>query len=410
MQTLIIQLPFGMPGATTAYAHALVQTDSPTASLAMQWAQSALLPRADRQTEVVALVPAGALSWHRVTLPAGLHKQPARLQAALQGLLEDVLLDDPAQLHLALQTSWKNTEQPWVAACDRAWLSAQLQALESAGITVHRIVPEFAPVSALLHITALGPADEGWLWLQQADRGVWGLPMARVLTAQDVLSDEDRARVSLSAEPSVVTWVAEHLGLKAPMVAPQQHWLQALGTGWDLAQFEFQANARARRLKTWQRGASHLWHSQDWRPARWGMGVLLASQLLGLNVWAYKTRADWQAQQSSWAQMLRETFPQTQVVVDAPLQMAREVARLRQGSGQLSASDLEAMLSALGQSWPAGTAAPTQFQFETGQLRLPELSLNASAQAALAKALNAQGYAWRTDGTSGVMSAKEGQP
>ncbi|PVE41258.1 type II secretion system protein GspL [Limnohabitans planktonicus] len=410
MRTLIIQLPFGMPGTTTVYAHALVHTDSPPASLNVQWAQTPLLPRADRQTEVVALVPAGALSWHRVTLPAGLHKQASRLQAALQGLLEDALLDDPAQLHLALQAQWKNTEQPWVAACDRAWLSAQLQALESAGITVHRIVPEFAPVGAALHITAVGPADEGWLWLQQADRGVWGLPMASVLTAQDVLSDEDRGSASLSAEPGVVTWVTERLGLKAPMVAPKQHWLQALGTGWDLAQFEFQANARARRLKNWQRSASHLWHSRDWRPARWGLGVLLASQLLGLNVWAFKTRADWQAQQNSWAQMLRETFPKTQVVVDAPLQMTREVARLRQGSGQLSASDLETMLSALGQSWPAGTAAPSQYQFEPGQLRLPELTLNDSAQQALAKALNAQGYAWRTDGTAGVMSTQGGQP
>ncbi|WP_090142281.1 type II secretion system protein GspL [Limnohabitans sp. DM1] len=410
MRTLIIQLPFGQPGTATVYPHALVQTDTPAASLNVQWAQSPLLPRTDRQTEVVALVPAGALSWHRVTLPAGLHKQTARLKAALQGLLEDALLDDPAQLHLALQAHWKNTEQPWVAACDRAWLSAQLQALESAGITVHRIVPEFAPVGAALHITAVGPADEGWLWLQQVDRGVWGMPMASGLTAQDVLSDEDNANAHLSAEPGVVSWVSERLGLKAPMVAPKQHWLRALDTGWDLAQFEFEANARARRLKNWQRNASQLWHSRDWRPTRWGLGVLLASQLLGLNVWAYKTRADWQAQQSSWAQVLRETFPQTLVVVDAPLQMAREVARLRQGSGQLSPPDLEAMLGALGQSWPAGSAAPSQFQFEPDQLRLPELSLSVSAQQALEKGLNAQGYAWRTDGTAGVMTAKQGQP
>ncbi|PUE34397.1 type II secretion system protein GspL [Limnohabitans sp. Jir72] len=410
MRTLIIQLPIGMPGATTVYAHAWAQTDAPSALLNVQWAQSPLLPRTDRQTEVVALVPALALSWHRVSLPAGLHKQTSRLQAALQGLLEDALLDDPAQLHLALQAQWKNTEQPWVAACDRAWLSAQLQALESAGITVHRIVPEFAPVGAALHITAIGPADEGWLWLQQADRGVWGLPMASVLTAQDVLSDEDSANANLSAEPGVVTWVSERLGLKAPMVVPKQHWLQALDTGWDLAQFEFQANARARRLKNWQRSTSHLWHSRDWRPARWGLGVLLASQLLGLNVWAYKTRADWQAQQSSWAQMLRETFPQTLVVVDAPLQMTREVDRLRQGSGQLSAPDMQTMLGALGQCWPASTATPLQFQFEPGHLRLPELSLSVSAQQALEKALAAQGYAWRTDGTTGVMTTKEGQP
>ncbi len=410
MRTLIIQLPLGLPGASTAYPHALVQTDTPPASLPLQWAQSHLLPGVDRQTEVVALVPAGALSWQRVTLPPGLHKQAARLKTALEGLLEDRLLDEPNALHLAMQPQWASQAQPWVAVCDRAWLSAQLQALESAGITVHRIVPEFAPTTEHVQITALGTADAGWLWMQQAERGVWGLPLASVQTAQDILSDAERSAASVQAEPAAVAWVAERLQLQARLMPPGQHWLNALDTGWDLAQFGFQANARAQHIKTWQRAASQLWHSATWRPARWGLGVLVASQLLGLNVWAFKTRADWQAQQSSWAQMLRETFPQTQVVVDAPLQMAREVARLRQGSGQLSAQDLEAMLSALGQSWPAETAPPPQFRYEAGQLRVQDLSLSASAQQALTQSLAAKGYSWRAEGDAWLMTAQETQP
>jgi general secretion pathway protein L len=99
--------------------------------------------------------------------------------------------------------------------------------------------------------------------------------------------------------------------------------------------------------------------------------VLLASQLIGWNAWAWKTRANWQAQQASGAQVLRDTFPNTQVVVDAPLQMAREVDRLREASGQLSAQDLEAMLAALGQALPAGLAAPSRANCECRVLHPP---------------------------------------
>jgi general secretion pathway protein L len=100
--------------------------------------------------------------------------------------------------------------------------------------------------------------------------------------------------------------------------------------------------------------------------------LLLAAHLVGLNAWAWKTRADWQTQQSSWAQILRETFPQTTLVVDAPLQMAQQVERLRQSSGQLGAGDLEAMLAALGQALPPGLAAPRQCSYQPGQMRLQD--------------------------------------
>lgn len=125
MRTLIIQLPTSLPGPGLTCAHAVVQTDTraaQTATVSVQWAAPGLLPAADRQTDVVALLPPQALSWHRVELPAGLHKQPARLQAALAGLLEDRLLDDPAQLHLALQPDWQTAPRSgWPCAAATGW-------------------------------------------------------------------------------------------------------------------------------------------------------------------------------------------------------------------------------------------------------------------------------------------------
>jgi general secretion pathway protein L len=132
--------------------------------------------------------------------------------------------------------------------------------------------------------------------------------------------------------------------------------------------------------------------------------LLLATQLIGLNAWAWKTRADWQAQQSSWTQMLQETFPQTQVVVDAPLQMAQQVDRLRQSSGQLGAADLEAMLAALGQAMPQDLAAPGQWTYQTGQLRLQSFKPTATQQQSLQQSLSRQGYQWRAEGDAWLMN------
>ena len=180
MRTLILQLPIGPPQANTLYPHAWAEGASQTSPLALKWASSALLPKLDRTSELVVMVPALALSWHRAELPPGLHKQKARLLAALQGLLEERLLDDPAQLHMALPRQWKKAPSAWVAVCDKAWLQAHLSALETEGLTVHRIVPEFSPDTPSLQITATGDAETGWLWTCQAERGVWGTPLASV--------------------------------------------------------------------------------------------------------------------------------------------------------------------------------------------------------------------------------------
>jgi general secretion pathway protein L len=410
MRTLILQLPLGLPNPQQPYAHALVQAKA-TQGLTLQWATASLLPPAERQTEVVALVPAAALSWHRVNLPPGLHKQAARLQSALQGLLEDRLLDDPAQLHMALQPDWKDSAHPWVAVCDRAWLVAHLQALEQAGLTVHRIVPELNPTSAFglgaqMQWTALGDTESGWLWATHPERGVWGQPVPSVKAVQPDwdLSAPEPPNIDIQAEPGVVAWTSALLGKPARLISPGQHWLAAAAADWDLAQFDLQANARSRRLKLWQRAASTFWHSPAWRPLRWGVWVLLAGQLIGLNVWAWKTRTNWQAQQQSWAQILRETFPKTQVVVDAPVQMVRELERLRQAAGQLSASDLESMLDSLGQAMPAGLAAPGQWVYQPGQLRLHHFKPNAADQDRLQKSLQARGYLWRAEGDAWLMT------
>lgn len=103
---------------------------------------ASLLPADD---DVVLVLPPRAVSWHQTALPkvAG-----GRLRAALDGLLEDRLLDDTTELHLALEPGGKPGQTLWVAACDKPWLKAWLEVLDSAGRPVSRIVPAIAPLRA----------------------------------------------------------------------------------------------------------------------------------------------------------------------------------------------------------------------------------------------------------------------
>ena len=413
MRTLLLQLPTTPPGPSAVYGVAAFE---PTGS---GWQQPpghsplALLPRPERQTEVVALVPPSALSWHSVSLPAGLGRGNAKLQAALQGLLEDRLLQDPAQLHLALAPTTASGQAVWVAACDKAWLQAHLRALQDAGLQVQRIVPELSPPDAGQQWHALGDNASGWLWCCDAERGVSGWPVA----AAAQMPADWLAQAQLLTEPGLAHWAqaqaqgpTQATGPQMQLVDTAAHWQTAARGTWNLAQFELQSDAHTRRMQGLQRLLDTLWRSPMWRPARWGLVALLLAQLLGVQAWAWMARQQWQVEQDRWTQILQQSFPKVTVVVDAPLQMAREVARMRQGSGQLSAQDFESQLQALGNALPAGVASPTSLNFQYGQLQWPTLSMTPEQETALGQALQRQGLRLVQRQGSSQLQTSEAQP
>ena len=124
MSTLILFLPPARPGPASEYAYTL--TADGHSALQHATAPAALLPEPTRPGgEVVAVVPARALSWQRVTMPAGVPlgagQQTPRLRSVLEGLLEDRVLDDASQLHFALQPGAQSRAQAgepvWVVRC-----------------------------------------------------------------------------------------------------------------------------------------------------------------------------------------------------------------------------------------------------------------------------------------------------
>ena len=423
MSTLILFLPSARPGSATEYSYTLT-ADGHTA-LRHATAPASLLPEPTRPGgEVVAVVPARALSWQKVQLPPGLPvgagQQTPRLRAALEGLLEDRVLDDAAQLHFALQPGARAGEAAWVAVCDRAWLRENLQALEAAGRRVARVVPEFAPgptTSGRPELCALGTPEDACVVLtgHGADPSVAVLPLSPMALAlaraglppQAAAGDEDDALV-VRAEPAVAALAERALGQRATLHTASQRALEAARGDWDLAQFDLASTGRTRALRQAGSLASALLNAPQWRAARWGAGLLAAAHLVGLNAWAWQERQSLSAKQAAVRSTLTQTFPKVQVVVDAPVQMERELAQLRQAAGSVSPRDLEPLLAAAGSALPDGQQ-PTAIEYAPGELRLRGIALSPDDEPALSARLQAAGYRLRQDDGS-LLLRSEGMP
>jgi general secretion pathway protein L len=323
----------------------------------------ALMPKADT---VVAVAPAADLAWHRVHLP----KAPqARLRAALAGMLEEALLEDTEDTHLAVAPGASAGVDAWIVAMHRAWLVLQLGALEAVGIVVDRVVPQAEPGEpARGHFQLDDPDDDQALSLVWArPDGVLVLrPSGTLMRHWLAAPGADQAPTLWSAEPAAVAAAEQGLGQPVEVLSRTDAALQAAQSAWNLRQFDL-AN-RPRGVRALRKGWRSL-SGPAWRPLRVGLAMLVLVQLVGLNAWAWKQRHDLRAARAEQAALLQATFPQVRAVLDAPVQMQRETEQLRAVAGRPGDTDLEPMLQAVAGVWPQGRPLEG-LRFEPGQLTL----------------------------------------
>jgi len=405
MSTLLIQLSAKPANFATEYLYVL-SDDGQSVQRSGQAAAS-LLPATGRTTQVTAVIPAAQLSWHSVTLPPGLNVQgrrQQRLRAVLEGLLEEKLLDEPSTMHLALDAGSAAGQTCWVAACDKSWLQSHLQALEHQGHAVSRLVPEQWPSSnpqlqlsgdslqPQLSATGLD-AQAGLVILpQHADPILLQSLLARLPEQLPVLAEPHLARS------------AEALQRPVSIFTVAQRLLQSHGYAGDLAQFDLDlggsTRAKRRLLDAWHGFAK----APQWRAARWAAGIAVAAQLVGLNAWAFKENRAIALRQQQAKQVLQTAFPHVPVVIDAPVQMQRELDLLRSNSGALSAGDLEALLAA--SATIQGVQNAKSLQYQDKQLRISGLDLSPEALSDAQQSLQANGYLLQREEAELVLTAK----
>ncbi len=369
--------------------------------------RASTLPAADT---LVLVVDAAALGWHAVDLP---RVPVARLRAALDGLLEEALLDEAAHLHLALEPGAAPGGRAWVAVLRREPLAVALAALEAAGREVDRVVPAFAPGPQRRgHFGTRGGGRPGLTWC--GPDGVLVLPLegtsARACCGVGVEgAGTPSAGPAAAAGASTVLWSAtpaaalaaeRWLGAPVPVVGEAEAWLRAAAeSAWDLRQFDLAPQRRGLR-----RGAAlwRAWRAPAWRPVRLGLASLVALQVLGLNAWAWhQERAVAQRQQAVQA-LLKDTHPQVRVVLDAPLQMQRETELLRARAGQAGEGDLEPALGAAAAAWPEGLGPAQALRFQTGRLVLTVPAWSDEQQRSFRERLRAAG--WQAEAAGGRLT------
>ena len=412
MSTLILTLPLANAPATPEYDYVLTKDGlQPTAQ---GRTTAALLPaNAGRGAEVVAMVPARALSWHGIALPERVMRsmlsgriEPARARGVLTGVLEEQLLDDAEKLHFAVfgaaPVAAGDVPQAWVAVCDRAWLQASLQALESAGLSVSRIVAECTPTlpgtSRALLSDELSPAQ----MLLCTDQGVSLLPCVPAALALA----QAQADLEVLAEPAVMALAEKSFGSQALLQTRGQRLLLAAQSPWNLAQLELSASPGGRLRKRLTAGWQQLLYSPLWRPARWSLVALLVVQVVGLNAQAWRQRSLLEAQRATLQTMLQQSFPEVKLVIDAPLQMRRAVDDLARARGLGSNADLGRVFAIIGPLAPKGLGL-NSIEWSGQQIQLQANGLDAVSVQPLATALEASGLRARLQDGQLSINTKE---
>ncbi|MFG6446864.1 type II secretion system protein GspL [Roseateles sp. BYS180W] len=344
--------------------------------------------------QCVLVLPDGALSWLRVQLP----KVPkARLRAALEGALEEQLLTPSEQLHMAVAAEPDAAHPSWVAVCLKAYLQQHLAAFEQAHVHVQRAIalawPE-TPGTGHFH-TAPGHTAPTLSWA--SPEGVVELPLNPGSRA--LISDELVQTCQWSAEPESVAQAEAWLGRNVLSLVAADRALRALRDGANLLQFDLTPRTQGlQQIQQWLRD----FRQPAWRPTRWALAGLVAVQLLGLNLYAWQQNRLLQERKTTRDALLTQTFPQVKVVLDGPVQMQKELALLRQRTGQLSQADFEQQLAALANAWPPGQAAPQGLDYQTGKLTAQTPALGPQDIESIRQLLSPSG--WHLEAEAGRLT------
>jgi general secretion pathway protein L len=363
-------------------------------------ATPALLPKAD---SVVLVLADTDVSWHRINVP----KAPAaRLRAAIAGVLEEQLLDEPGAMHLALAPGAVGGHSAWVAAIDKVWFASELRVLEKSGVQVERAVPISWPEDTPMgHFSAAFGADAGApMQLTWSDaNGVAAIGVQGAL-ARQMLPIWGAQPARWSAHPAVAAPAERWLGRGVLVLSDEERLLQAARSLWNLRQFDLAPRHRGALAL---RDAWRRFRSSAWRPVRYGLMALVALQVLGLNLWAWHQQRQLDAKRAAMVQLLRTTHPQVRAVLDAPVQMQRETDTLRTAAGKSGVADLETLLGVAAAAWPDGQPPLATLKFDNGRLSFAASGW-AETQIAQFRAQLAGG-GWDLASNNGVLTISRGK-
>jgi general secretion pathway protein L len=320
------------------------------------------MPRAD---DVELVLPAARVLFARLALP---RVGAATLRDLLPFAVEDRLLADPAHIHaVAGRTDARG--ETLVAVIDREWLRGMLDAVRAEGLRPARAYCESALATGPGHDWNLVLGAARGLLVDDASAGVAfdrspgaGVPLALRIALDEASARNarpERIRVHTEGDatvPDLVRWAAEG----GVAMEPGARW-EDLAQGVpapgaiDLLTQEFAARSPRLEALRIPRAAFLL------------VAVIAVAQLAfdGIQAWRLtRERDQLRAQAES---IFRATFPEAKVVVDARLQMERNLEGLRRSRGLAAGDDF---LTRLTRAARDGTVPVRAIDYANGELHI----------------------------------------
>jgi general secretion pathway protein L len=356
----------------------------------------ASMPQSDEATVIVA---ADRVLATTAVLPK---IKRSKLETALPFALEDSLIDDVSDAHVT--TGAKLADGRTVLyTLHKSWLTRFLAASTAAKLRVRRIVPEFSLLPTRTNEWSVAwDGAQGFLATAHSMGGALdsGDDGRAPVGLQLRLQQEPPAALRLFALGSGVQ--APGWGIGVPVICEQQSF------DWRRAAIP----AEAPNL-LWGKFAPPPRISEFWP---WLRPALMAALLL-FGVEVVVTNLEWGLLAHEKRQLVndmtetfRETFGADATIVDAPLQMRRNVARLRHGAGVSDDADFSPLLekfSAATASVPGSTLRT--LRYEDGKLDIEMTLAGAAALDTLRQRIAESGLSVQvtdTQDSGGTMSAQ----
>jgi general secretion pathway protein L len=266
----------------------------------------------------------------------------ARLKAALPGLVEEHILGDPLDAVLVAAPEQPDGTRP-IAVTDRDWLEAIVKSLLIQGARAVTAVP--AQLCLPLQPGSVAAAISGVeLTLRQSLFQGFGLaldatPAVVLQTARTFSGDAPLVLYVPPAQLGEYQALAQEAGPGITLEADNwAHWIAgSKTTALDLVSGLGAAGTPAR----------------DWRRWRWPIALaalVIAVNLIGLNVDWLRLRSEATTIRQSMTQTYRSVYPRETTILDPVLQMRQHIARARASTGEVAPDEFTYLASALGEA------------------------------------------------------------
>lgn len=304
----------------------------------------------------------------------------ARLRLALPGLLEERLLAEPADQHLAFAPRRAPDGRLPVAAVSRAWLARVLEVFAAAGRT---------PAAAWSSLYLVPAPSEGSvsLWRSTSRAVLRSAPHEGLGCATDEAPTVTALAQARLGATRLRLWGGALPAPELPGVTIERAGLldpTASADAIDLLQGSFAPRGWLRRID-----------ARAWRaPLGWA-AVAAVVAIAGINLYWLKLDRESRELRTGMVSAFRSAFPRETAVLDPIAQARRQLADLRARAGLASASDfsvLNARMAQLLAQAPVG--AVEAMEYRDGQLTVklkPALASDAALINNLRASAQAQG-------------------